>query len=155
MKLSAFFVALLWQSKVYNRFKDMVKNGLIIDNTSDEERRLKMIFFLVDINKKSLEILSKCIKEIFFDAIVIPHLNPDTAYENAIKVCPDWFITEVELGNRDGISLAKKVKKECPKIHCGIMNDSNEYMEDAWKIHVQAYFQKPITTDMLRNYLIN
>lgn len=108
-----------------------------------------MIFSIVDVNVKNLDTIKRNLLQLHDQAQVMLYSDPEAALAAVDRIKPDWFITEVELGNRDGIALARRVKKKCPSVRIGIMNDSNEYMQSAWKMHAKCYLLKPVTKAML------
>ncbi|MDO5559234.1 MAG: response regulator [Oscillospiraceae bacterium] len=113
-----------------------------------------MVFFVVDVNVEQLNKFAECLKEICPDAHIVLHCNPATAVAAAVKIKPDYYITEAELGNTDGISLARVVKEKLRRVKICIMNDSSEYGLAAWQVHSEGYLLKPITTQKIRDDIL-
>ena len=112
-----------------------------------------MVFFVADADKDSLTSIENSLKEVFPDADVILYDTPRGILNAVLAIKPDYYITEASLGNADGITIAAQVRTLLPQINVAIVNDTNDYAVQAYRIHADSYLLKPITPDVIKRYL--
>lgn len=73
------------------------------------------------------------------------------------KFSPDIIITDIEMPNLDGLSMAKKIRKESKKTQIIITTayTSQEYLMEAVNLHLIKYIIKPISLPKLNEALAN
>lgn len=62
----------------------------------------------------------------------------------------DVAVLDINIGDADGISLAKKLKEKLPNINVIFATGYSEYMADAFGIHASGYLMKPINEEDLK-----
>jgi DNA-binding response OmpR family regulator len=73
------------------------------------------------------------------------------------KYNPDIIITDIEMPNLDGLSMAKKIRKQSPSTQIIITTAyaSQEYLIEAVNLHLIKYIVKPISLPKLNEALAN
>lgn len=78
-------------------------------------------------------------------------------FEKFIEFSPDIIITDIEMPNLDGLSMAKKIRKESKETQIIITTayTSQEYLLQAVNLHLIKYIVKPISLPKLNEALTN
>ncbi len=81
--------------------------------------------------------------------------NASEAYSKYIQNKPDLIVTDIQMGNENGLDLIKKIRESDSKTRIIITSAHTdlEYMLKATELHLIKYIVKPITHDKLSNAL--
>jgi DNA-binding response OmpR family regulator len=95
------------------------------------------------------EILTHLFKE------VITSNNTKDAYSKYLKYKPDLIITDIKMGNENGIDLLKKIRETDSKTRAIITSAYTDlnYLLEATELYLIKYIIKPITNDKLMDAL--
>lgn len=95
------------------------------------------------------EILTHLFKE------VITSNNTKDAYSKYLKYKPDLIISDIKMGNENGIDLLKKIRETDSKTRAIITSAYTDlnYLLEATELYLIKYIIKPITNDKLMDAL--
>ena len=110
-------------------------------------KSLKLLFISKkdDITTKELGILN-----IFFNKIILAHIE-EKAFNLFSSQHPDVIITDIELGDLNGIELCKTIRKSNPNIPIIILskNKSESYLFQAIRLQVIDFVVRPLKIENL------
>lgn len=109
-----------------------------------------MNILLVDDEKLQLTRLKECVKAVLNDAIFFSYTNPLEALEENKKTDFDIAFLDIEMPGINGISLAKSLKNNNPKINIIFVTAYNNYALDAYKLHASGYVTKPVNKEKIK-----
>ena len=109
-----------------------------------------MKILLVDDEQLQLLRLENACKKVLPDAEFFSYTNPVKAFEENKDNNIDLAFLDIEMPGINGIQLAKKLKKNNPKIKIIFVTAYNEYALDAYKIHASGYITKPVNENKIQ-----
>lgn len=110
-----------------------------------------MTVFAVDDEPKALHTLCRVIGEAEPGAEVRGFDNAGDVLA-AVKggELPDVLFCDVEMPGMSGVELARALKLYCPRLNVVFATGYDDYMGDAFALHVSGYVKKPVTTEDVR-----
>lgn len=109
-----------------------------------------MRILLVDDEQLQLLRLENACKKVLPDAEFFSYINPVKAFEENKDNNIDLAFLDIEMPGINGIQLAKKLKKNNPKIKIIFVTAYNEYALDAYKVHASGYITKPVNENKIQ-----
>ena len=107
---------------------------------------------LVDDEEDVIEIIRRKLnwEEMGFCVTASAH-NGVEALETAEELQPDVVMTDIKMPYMDGLTLARKLKEQNPKVKIIIFSgfDEFEYAKEAIKLEAEEYLLKPVNADEL------
>ena len=67
----------------------------------------------------------------------------------------DLCFTMIKMQSVSGMQIAQKLRKENTRIKIVFIGDTDEYAMDAWRLGINAYLLKPITSEKLQKAIEN
>ena len=114
-----------------------------------------MIILAVDDRHKALEVLTESIREAEPDATVLTCAGGMEALSQARKRPVDVAFIDIDMPEMDGITLARRLKLQYPRINIVFATAYREYMGDAFDLRASGYVLKPITPEKVRAEMEN
>ena len=110
---------------------------------------------ILSVDDENLRLLriEKICKNILPNDTFFAYSNPKKAYEETLDKKLDIAFLDIEMPLINGISLAKKLKKNNPLINIIFVTAYDNYALDAYKIHASGYVMKPVSEDKIRQEL--
>lgn len=120
--------------------KKQIKVLIVEDETLQRKHLIKLINTIVDIPIK----------------IIGDASNGIDAYEIIKEKLPDLVISDIKMPGGDGLTLAKKVYGNYPKVKFIILSGYDEfsYAQEALRSDVKDYLLKPIDKELLKKTVI-
>ena len=112
-----------------------------------------MKILLVDDEQLQLLRLENACKKVLPDAYFFSYTNPVKAFEENENNNIDLAFLDIEMPSINGIQLAKKLKKNNPKIKIIFVTAYSEYALDAFKVHASGYITKPVNENKIQEEL--
>lgn len=109
-----------------------------------------MKILLVDDEQLQLLRLENACKKVLPDAEFFSYTNPVKAFEENKDNSIDLAFLDIEMPGINGIQLAKKLKKNNPKIKIIFVTAYNEYALDAYKVRASGYITKPVNENKIQ-----
>ena len=111
----------------------------------------------VDDHPVMLKGLSQSIRQLLPNASVSTFGRAEEAFGFAKENGCDVLISEIELGDTNGIMLAKKIKKINPKVNIIFLTvcDEREHAKEVLEIRPSGYLVKPANKEQLELELNN
>ena len=109
-----------------------------------------MRILLVDDEQLQLLRLENACKKVLPDVEFFSYTNPVKAFEENKDNNIDLAFLDIEMPGINGIQLAKKLKKNNPKIKVIFVTAYNEYALDAYKVHASGYITKPVNENKIQ-----
>ena len=109
-----------------------------------------MKILLVDDEQLQLLRLENACKKVLPEAEFFSYTNPVKAFEENENNNIDLAFLDIEMPKINGIELAKKLKKNNPKIKIIFATAYSEYALDAYKIHASGYITKPVNEERIK-----
>lgn len=109
---------------------------------------MKILF--VDDEQLQLLRLENACKKVLPDAEFFSYTNPVKAFEENKDNSIDLAFLDIEMPGINGIQLAKKLKKNNPKIKIIFVTAYNEYALDAYKVYASGYITKPVSVNKIQ-----
>lgn len=81
--------------------------------------------------------------------------EPEDAFVFMAEKPVDIAFLDIEMGEIDGITLAKKCQDLCPKMNIIFLTGYSQYALDALELHASGYLMKPVRAAELRKELDN
>ena len=86
----------------------------------------------------------------------LPQVDEVKGFSSALEAL-DWLkenpadiaLLDIDMPNMNGISLAVKIKEQCPHTAIIFLTGYSHYAVEAFKIHAQGYLLKPISKEKL------
>ena len=100
-----------------------------------------------------LKHLTKRVREVIPDSDVLAFDNPDDALESLQHGNTDIAFLDIEIGDMNGIELAKRIKSVHPKCDIVFCTGYSSYATQAFDLGASDYLMKPITKDKIRHAL--
>lgn len=116
-----------------------------------------MIVVCVDDHKVILEGLTASVKEILPEAFVAGFDKSDDAISFGKENGCDVLLCEIELNNKNGVMLAKEIKKLNPMVNIIFVTvcDEKEYAREVIRLKPSGYLTKPATKQQLFDELLH
>lgn len=96
---------------------------------------------------------------------VLGRVQPDAEwtavgnYEEAVRIAQeqklDVVFLDIELGEKDGIALAKELKRLHPQINVIVTTAYKQYAWEALQVYVSDYLLKPVQDEDVKNALLH
>lgn len=114
-----------------------------------------MKIIAVDDERLALENLVQTLKKVETTAEIVSFSNSKDALLYLSENRVDIAFLDIELGELNGIALAKKCKDLCPAVNIIFVTGFSRYMTDAFRLHVSGYLMKPVREKDLRAEIDN
>ena len=114
-----------------------------------------MRIIIVDDEKLAVENLLEILKELEPASRVVGFTESDEALGYLRETPADIALLDIEMGEFNGIALAKKCKDLCPNINIIFVTGYSQYTLDALKLHASGYIMKPVRKSDLQLELDN
>ena len=109
-----------------------------------------MKIIAVDDESLALENILSMLKRMFPKEEITGYRKTSEALEYLQANQTDIAFLDIEMGEMDGITMAKKCKDACPDINIIFITGYEQYAMDAWRLHASGYLLKPVREkDML------
>ncbi len=108
-----------------------------------------MVILAIDDEKIILEDLEYTLKSINDTFEVITAYSAQQAMEIVRNKALDLVITDIQMPEVDGLTLAEFIKKKQPKCRVIILTAYEEYALEAWKLYLDGYLLKPVIKSQL------
>ena len=96
---------------------------------------------------------------------VLKEVNPQAEVkgfrysDEALSCSADWFpdvaFLDIEMREENGVSVAKKMKEQNPKINIIFVTGFSDYMREAFDLYASGYVLKPATPEQIKRELGN
>lgn len=100
-----------------------------------------------------LKHLTKRVREALPEADVLAFDNPDDALVSLDQGHPDIAFLDIEIGDMNGIELAKKIKSVHPECDIVFCTGYSSYATQAFDLGASDYLMKPITKEKIEHAL--
>ena len=114
-----------------------------------------MNILVVDDEQTAINNLIRVLKKVVPDAVI---QQSDEA-EEALNLCRNYtfdvVFLDINMPDKDGLTLAGEIKKLIPVINIIIVTAYPEHALEAYKLYVSDYIMKPVTREDLSNALLN
>lgn len=114
-----------------------------------------MKVLIVDDERTALKNLSRVLSKVTEDASVYMA----DQVEEALKLCREFefdiVFLDINMPDKDGLTLAKEMKEIRPMINIVIVTAYPEHALEAYKLYVSDYITKPVIKEDLKNALCN
>lgn len=114
-----------------------------------------MKIIAVDDERLALDNFVKLLKKVESEAEIISFIKPADAMEYLSQNRVDIAFLDIEMGELNGIALAKKCKDLCPMVNIIFVTGYSRYMSEAFRLHVSGYLLKPVRERDLRAEIDN
>lgn len=114
-----------------------------------------MNIIAVDDERISLQVLVKAINEALPGTEVQAFNEGSETLMFLQKNNCDIAFLDVCMGDMDGITLAKQLKRKCPNANVIFVTGYMEYAAEAFSIYASGYLQKPVTREKILKELEN
>ena len=116
-----------------------------------------MTVVCVDDHPVMLKGLSESIRQLLPDASIQAFRRAEEAFGFAKENGCDVLISEIELGDLNGIMLARKMKKLNPRVNIIFLTvcDEREHAKEVFEIRPSGYLVKPANKEQLKLELCN
>lgn len=114
-----------------------------------------MKIIAVDDEEMIVEYLRRLIGQVRPDAQFVGFTQAEDAFKYLSGSAADIALLDIEMGENNGIELAKKCKDLCPKLNVIFVTGYSDYSMEAFKVHASGYLLKPVRADDLRAELEN
>ncbi len=104
-----------------------------------------MIIIALDDEALSLEGLTLAIKSASPDSSVHSFQSAEKALAFARETRPDVIFLDIEMRGMSGLEAAAHLQKMHPQVNIIFTTGYQEYMSEAFRLHVSGYITKPIT----------
>ena len=117
-----------------------------------EPRKISCI--LIDDDYKAISQFERAIKECSQFNLLASYQNAEDYKRAAVKFSPDILFTDVEMPEKDGITLAKEIQKLKLPSKLVFVTGHSKYAFDAIRIHPFSYLTKPVIPEDLKELAI-
>lgn len=114
-----------------------------------------MKILVVDDEELAVDNLLGILESIEPECIVAGFTEADDAFRYLLENQVDIALLDIEMGEFNGITLAKKCKELCPNLNIIFVTGYSDYTMDALKLHASGYIMKPVRKSDLRMELDN
>lgn len=114
-----------------------------------------MKIIAVDDERLALDNLVKLIKKVEKTSEIISFNRSADALDYLSQNMVDIAFLDIEMGELNGIALAKKCKDLCPSVNIIFVTGYSQYMTEAFRLHVSGYLLKPVRENDLRMEIDN
>lgn len=114
-----------------------------------------MRIIAVDDEETALARLCDCIGRAKPEVIIDSFLNPMDALDFVSENPVDVAFLDIEMGQVDGIQLARKMKTLLPRINIVFVTGYDEYSTDAFSLYASGYVMKPYSVKDIARELEN
>lgn len=114
-----------------------------------------MRMMVVDDEELAIESLVKILRKEQPNAEIITFTKSLAAFNYLSQNPVDIAFLDIEMGEFNGIALAKKCKDLCPMVNIIFVTGYSEYAVDAIQLHCSGYLLKPVRGEDLRRELKN
>ena len=112
-----------------------------------------MRIFAVDDEPMILKSLTKHLEEVLTDAEVFTFGDAENAVSALTQGAVDIAFLDIELGDMNGVELAKRIKAEYPLCNIVFCTGYSSYATQAFDLGASDYLMKPITNEKLEHAL--
>lgn len=81
--------------------------------------------------------------------IVVYASAEEMLFENQESFSFDFIILDIELGQMNGVDLARKIRKIDKKVTIAFLSNSREYVFEGYEVGAARYLMKPLTKQQL------
>jgi len=110
---------------------------------------------VVDDERLVVEQMVGLLRQVEPEADIVGFSEPEEACSYLEKCRVDVAFLDVEMGELDGIGLAKRCKELCPEVNLIFVTGYSQYMMEAFRLHASGYLMKPVSAEELREELHN
>ena len=114
-----------------------------------------MEVLIVDDERTAQKNLARVLSKVTENA----HVQMTEQAEEAVSLCRDFdfdvVFLDINMPDKDGLTLAKEIKEIRPMINIVIVTAYPEHALKAYKLYVSDYIMKPVVKEDLRNALCN
>lgn len=115
-----------------------------------------MKILTLDDERNALELLMQTIEEVTPEAELYGFRDPEAAQHWAEENAPvDVAFLDIQMRGITGLTIAKRLKKICPKINLIFTTGYSEYAVDACNLQSSGYLLKPVSPEKVRHALDN
>ena len=112
-----------------------------------------MRIFAVEDEPTILKNLAKHIREVLPDAEIFAFQDAEDAVAALTQGAVDIAFLDIELGDMNGVELAKRIKADCPLCNIVFCTGYSSYATQAFDLGASDYLMKPITNKKLEHAL--
>lgn len=114
-----------------------------------------MNIIVADDEKLAVENMLSLLQKLKLDAQITGFTEMDDAFEYIRGNHVDIAFLDIEMGEYNGIEIAKKCKEIAPYMNLIFVTGYSEYMLDAFRLHASGYLVKPVRIEELQAELEN
>ena len=112
-----------------------------------------MLFYIIDDEEAPAFLLEQDLKVLYPESLIKKFKNQDLFLEECLKIKPDVMFLDIEMPERNGIELAKKVNQLIQNNNIVFVTGYKEYAYDAMNVYASGYVTKPSNKDELKRVL--
>lgn len=101
------------------------------------------------------EYMRRLLGQIEPEAEFLAYTDPEEAFAYLAHQKVDVALLDIELGQYNGLMLAKKCKDLCPQINIIFVTGHSRYTMEAFRLHASGYLLKPVRPEELHAELKN
>lgn len=114
-----------------------------------------MNILALDDEELALEGLVSAARKAEPSAAIYSFNKPGEALEFCKNTSCEVALLDIQIRNINGVELAKKIKSINPWINIIFITGYEDYLMDAFEMHVSGYVMKPVTADKIQKELEN
>ena len=128
-------------------------NQLQCTQSAAKKEEVNMNILAIDDEPLALRSLCNSISEAQTDAQIKSFDNAKDALECCKDTNFDVACLDIEIGEMNGVELAKRLKVMQPSMNIIFTTGYSEYMEEAFRLHASGYLLKPISAEKVKREL--
>lgn len=109
----------------------------------------------VDDEEITVEYMERLLKQMEPKADFTGFTEPEEAFTYLSQNVVDVALLDIEMGEYNGIELAKKCKEICPEVNIIFVTGYSQYTMEAFRLRASGYLMKPVRAADLRAELDN
>ena len=109
----------------------------------------------VDDEEITVEYMERLLKQVEPEADFAGFTEPEEAFSYLSENSVDVALLDIEMGEYNGIELAKKCKEISPEVNIIFVTGYSQYTMEAFKLRASGYLMKPVRATDLRTELEN
>lgn len=109
----------------------------------------------VDDEKMTVDYMKRLLEQAEPTAEFTGFTDPEEAFAYLSKNSVDVALLDIEMGEYNGIELAKRCKEICPHVNIIFVTGYSQYTMDAFRLRASGYLMKPVRASDLRTELDN